>query len=337
MRVMIDPGHGGKDSGAVGFGRTEKADVLRLSMRVGEILQANGVQVGFTRTTDIYETPYTKARKGNDFRADFFASIHRNSAASQAAGFETLVFKNSGRAKAAADYANSHIQSLGYKNRGTKIRPDLIVLNSTWMEAVLFEVGFISNQGDNALFDKTFEAQAQALAGAVLTALGMSFTVTPKPAEPKPVAPPKKEDQFIDVAYQVYTDRWLPIVHSMNDFAGIENVPIKGIRIWTVGKQSEVGNVKYRVHLKGRPADQWLDWMIDKNPDKYGDTFAGNLKTEIDAIQAVLINCPGRKIQYRTSRTSDNNYYAFVTNTENEGGYAGVYGKPVDKLQCRIL
>ncbi len=432
-KVMIDPGHGGRDSGAVGFGRTEKADVLQLGLRMSEILSANGVIVQMTRTTDIYETPTTKAREGNAFGADLFVSVHRNSAASSAAngfetlvyanknkakviadqanaregnafgadlfvsvhrnsaassaanGFETLVYANKNKAKVIADQANAKMQALGFRNRGTKIRKDLAVLNSTKMEAVLFEVGFISNELDNRLFNTRFEWIAQALCNSVLAALGMKPSETPSKPQ-KPTAPPKPQqtDRFIDVAYQVYANgRWLPVVHSMQDFAGIENVEIKGIRVWTVGKQKDVGNVRYRVHLKGRPKDEWLDWMVDRQKDKYGDDFAGirvwtvgkqkdvgnvryrvhlkgrpkdewldwmvdrqkdkygddfagNLEDEIDCIQMELINCPGRKIQYRTSRTSDDNYYAFVTNCENEGGHAGVYGRAADKLQCRV-
>lgn len=338
-KVMIDPGHGGRDSGAVGFGRTEKSDVLRLGLRMSEILSANGVVVQMTRTTDIYETPTTKAKEGNVFGADLFVSVHRNSAANAAAhGFETLVYTNKNKAKTIADQANAKMEALGFRNRGTKIRKDLAVLNSTRMEAVLFEVGFISNVEDNRLFEAKFEWIAQALCNSVLAALGLKPSEAPaKPQKPTTPPKPPQTDQFIDVAYQVYANgQWLPVVHSMQDFAGIENVEIKGIRVWTVGEQKDVGNVRYRVHLKGRPKDEWLDWMVDRQKDKYGDDFAGNLRDEIDCIQMELINCPGRKIQYRTSRTSDDNYYAFVTNRENEGGFAGVYGRAADKLQCRV-
>ena len=53
--IMLDAGHGGKDPGAVSAGRQEKDDTLRLTLMVGEILQDRGVDVEYTRTTDIYE------------------------------------------------------------------------------------------------------------------------------------------------------------------------------------------------------------------------------------------------------------------------------------------
>ena len=56
--VMVDAGHGGRDPGAVFNGRQEKDDTLRLALAVGEILQDNGIDVSYTRTTDVYETPY---------------------------------------------------------------------------------------------------------------------------------------------------------------------------------------------------------------------------------------------------------------------------------------
>ena len=58
--IMLDAGHGGRDPGAVYNGRQEKDDALRLTLAVGEILQNNGIDVQYTRTTDVYQTPYEK-------------------------------------------------------------------------------------------------------------------------------------------------------------------------------------------------------------------------------------------------------------------------------------
>ena len=77
--IMMDAGHGGRDPGAVYNGRQEKDDNLRLALAVGEILQENGIQVEYTRTTDVYETPYQKAMEANEAGVDLFISIHRNS------------------------------------------------------------------------------------------------------------------------------------------------------------------------------------------------------------------------------------------------------------------
>ena len=64
-KVMIDAGHGGtKDPGAVFEDRMEKDDTLRLALAVGRILEENGVNAVYTRSTDVYDTPYQKAEMG---------------------------------------------------------------------------------------------------------------------------------------------------------------------------------------------------------------------------------------------------------------------------------
>ena len=61
----LQSAHGGRDPGAVYQGRQEKDDTLRLTLAIGEILQNNGIDVEYTRTTDIYESPLQKAQEAN--------------------------------------------------------------------------------------------------------------------------------------------------------------------------------------------------------------------------------------------------------------------------------
>ena len=70
--IMLDAGHGGRDPGAVYNGRQEKDDALALTLAVGEILQDRGIDVMYTRTTDVYESPYQKAMEANAAGVDFF-------------------------------------------------------------------------------------------------------------------------------------------------------------------------------------------------------------------------------------------------------------------------
>ena len=56
-KIIIDPGHGGSDSGATYNGRQEKDDALRMAMAVGDLLKNAGFDVVYTRTTDVYNTP----------------------------------------------------------------------------------------------------------------------------------------------------------------------------------------------------------------------------------------------------------------------------------------
>ncbi len=77
--VMLDAGHGGYDGGASNSGRLEKDDNLRLVLAIGEILENNGVNVLYSRTEDVYQSPNEKAGIANRSDADYFISIHRNS------------------------------------------------------------------------------------------------------------------------------------------------------------------------------------------------------------------------------------------------------------------
>ena len=97
--IMLDAGHGGaKDPGAVYEGRQEKDDNLKLVLAIGERLSDRGLDVEYTRTTDVYETPYEKAVKANNAGVDLFISIHRNSfpVDNEVEGVESLVYDLSG-------------------------------------------------------------------------------------------------------------------------------------------------------------------------------------------------------------------------------------------------
>lgn len=170
-RVVIDAGHGGDyDPGAVYMGRQEKTDNLRLALAVGGILEDNGIDVVYTRTTDVYDTPYEKATMANEADADYFISIHRNAAAvpGNGSGTMTLVYEDSGVAGEMAASINRELQRTGFADIGTFERPDLIVLRRTSMPSVLVEAGFIDNPLDNERFDQQFEELAAAIATGVL-------------------------------------------------------------------------------------------------------------------------------------------------------------------------
>lgn len=171
--IMLDAGHGGRDPGAVYNGRRESDDNLRLVLAIGEILQNNGIDVEYTRTTDIYESPLQKAMEANEAGVDFFISIHRNSFPTDnvVSGVESLVYDLSGIKLEMAENINEQLESVGFVNLGVKARPNLIVLRRTNMPAVLVEVGFINSNTDNQLFDDNFQDIAQAIADGILDTL----------------------------------------------------------------------------------------------------------------------------------------------------------------------
>ena len=113
--IVLDAGHGGANPGATYNGRQEKDDVLALTVAIGNILEANGVDVYYTRTTDVYETPLQKAQEANAIGADYFVSIHRNSSPipNQYTGIESLVYSPYGEAAKLAENINEELEEIG--------------------------------------------------------------------------------------------------------------------------------------------------------------------------------------------------------------------------------
>ena len=89
--VVIDPGHGGKDPGAVSNGFYEKIIALNTSIKLGQLLQNNGINVIYTRNKDKFVNLLERANIANKSDAQLFISIHCNSHSSQAYGAETFV------------------------------------------------------------------------------------------------------------------------------------------------------------------------------------------------------------------------------------------------------
>ena len=169
-KIAIDAGHGGADPGAVYQGRQEKDDNLKLALAVGERLQNSGLDVYYTRTEDIYQTPYQKAMAANESGADFLVSLHRNSSEypNQYTGVETLIYDKNGEKAEIAEDINEELENIGFRNNGVKIRPGLVILRRSKMPAVLVESGFINSEEDNRLFDEEFDRIADAIADAIL-------------------------------------------------------------------------------------------------------------------------------------------------------------------------
>ncbi len=93
QRVIIDPGHGGKDPGAIGVGRLREKDVvLRIAKELREQLLREGLEVHLTREDDRFLTLEQRTRIANRLRGDLFVSIHANAARNrQTSGVETYL------------------------------------------------------------------------------------------------------------------------------------------------------------------------------------------------------------------------------------------------------
>ena len=172
-KVTIDAGHGGYDGGANYNGRLEKNDNLEIALAVGELLEQNGIEVGYTRITDVYDSPNEKARIANEQGADLFVSIHRNSSPNPNtySGVETLLYEESGLKQDVANAINEELAEVGFNNLGLNVRKDLTVLRRTQMPAVLVEVGFINTDADNQLLDNSFDETVRAIANGIYKTL----------------------------------------------------------------------------------------------------------------------------------------------------------------------
>ena len=144
-KIVLDAGHGGTDPGAIYKERKEMDDNLALTLAVGKILEDNGVDVVYTRTEDVYQTPFEKARIANQSGADYFISFHRNSSpeVNQYNGVEVLVYDYSGIKYEMAQNIVGALGELGFREIGVQARPGLVVLRKTKMPALLNETGFL--------------------------------------------------------------------------------------------------------------------------------------------------------------------------------------------------
>lgn len=217
--IMLDAGHGGRDPGAVYNGRQEKDDTLALTLAVGELLQERGIDVLYTRTTDIYESPYQKAMEANAAGADFFISIHRNSSpeANTYSGVETLVYNKSGIKLEMAENINDQLEAVGFVNLGVKERPGLVVLRRTRMPAVLVEVGFINSDTDNMLFDNNFDDIALGIAEGILDTLQLTGEPPAAPGSYTVQAGAFRNGAYADRLQQELLEQDFPAVTSQDN------------------------------------------------------------------------------------------------------------------------
>lgn len=177
MRLIIDPGHGGLDSGAVGpTGLKEKDVNLAVAKKLANYL-LSVAEVKLTRDCDRQlgsdENTDLRARVNiaEDWQADYFISVHCNAGGSSAKGVETYAYKPGGKGEKLAKAIQAElVKATGLVDRGVKFA-NYYVLRKTSMPAVLVELAFISNPVEEKLLkdpawqDKVARAIAQGVAG----------------------------------------------------------------------------------------------------------------------------------------------------------------------------
>ncbi|MEH1840012.1 MAG: N-acetylmuramoyl-L-alanine amidase [Nostoc sp.] len=150
--VIIDPGHGGKDSGALGIGGAREKDViLPIGKRLAEILQQHGVQVIMTRDSDYFVTLPGRVQLAERANADVFVSIHANSAGASRPDVNGLeVYYYDSGLDLARIVRSSILQSIStIKDRGVR-RARFYVLRKSSMPSILVETGYMTGREDMA-------------------------------------------------------------------------------------------------------------------------------------------------------------------------------------------
>ena len=168
-KVVIDPGHGGTDYGAIREGINEKDITLDVSQRVASILKSRGYKYALTRKDDTYLELQERCDFTEEENPEIFVSIHVNSAvATEPNGLETHYYHEP--SKELAEIIQKHlVKNIDSKDRGI-LKSKFYVINHTDVPAVLVEIGFLSNPEERAeiITEKRKQATAKAIADGII-------------------------------------------------------------------------------------------------------------------------------------------------------------------------
>lgn len=116
MRIMVDPGHGGKDPGAVRSKQREKDWNLAVAKELYALLKKGGFEVRMTRDKDVFIPLSDRSKQANNFKADLFVSVHTNASKnSRANGFQVYFRSEKATDKEAAEVAALENEAMQYE------------------------------------------------------------------------------------------------------------------------------------------------------------------------------------------------------------------------------
>ncbi len=188
-KIFIGVGHGGRDPGTVGH-LVEKDVNLVEALACRDFLEAHGVQVLMSRTTDENDPVTDEIRECNAFEADLSIDIHNNSGGGD--GFEAFYHYKGGTGKTLAENIEAEVKALGQNSRGCKTRLNssgrdyFAFIRETKCPAVICEGCFVDNAKDVQIADTTEEQKAFGVAYAkgILKTLGIA--IKENSAQPAP-------------------------------------------------------------------------------------------------------------------------------------------------------
>jgi N-acetylmuramoyl-L-alanine amidase len=164
MRIGLDFGHGGTDSGAIGTsGLREKDVTLSIGLRLADTLKQQGFNIVLTRTTDKAVSLIDRSNMLNAAKVDLVVSLHVNSVADSKPNYvSSFIIARGGQAEKAAKVIQSELQTAtGWPKSASAdgvMVQNLHMTRETQAPAVLVEMGFISNPAqEKQLKDKDFQ------------------------------------------------------------------------------------------------------------------------------------------------------------------------------------
>lgn len=152
MRIVLDPGHGGNQSGAVGYRQTlEKSINLDVMLRTAKLLRQEGVQVFMTRDTDIRKELSERTLYASSVKADIFISVHCNSSGTRNSGSGTQTYYTHEWSAVLAGVMHDELNNaLNLKDGGIHLM-HFYVTRKTTMPSILLELAYINNYREESL------------------------------------------------------------------------------------------------------------------------------------------------------------------------------------------
>ena len=180
-KVYLGVGHGGKDPGAVAFGRKEKDMALDIAKACRDELVRHGVNVMLSRESDVSENLASRIEECNAFNPDLAADIHLN--AGKGDGAEVFHSKADTSDDVLAKNILDEITKIGQNSRGLKVkllddgRDYFGFVRQIKCDSVLVECAFIDNATDVKIVDTLAERKAMgvAIAKGILKTLGITY------------------------------------------------------------------------------------------------------------------------------------------------------------------
>lgn len=196
-KIMIDPGHGGKDPGAVGGSWLEKNINLEAALYIGPRLVEHGFEVGYTRTTDVFDGDLVgRGKKAKGY--DYFLSLHCNAGGGTGAEIltnckethaytETALHERLGAIVGSRGIKCRHYNTGAFIQKLTDGKRFLTVvdaldwygvLRGCWSVGIsgnLLEMFFIDSATDRTKFDANRKAVYEAIVQALCEAFGVAY------------------------------------------------------------------------------------------------------------------------------------------------------------------